>query len=101
MSTINKQSLTDLPIFTDNNVFTRGGVSDHTIINDGTIYGPNPGWQDKVIDARTMPSRMDTFIAEDSTVHIGDDFTMSAKEFKVCMKMLREMAMKECPEEFI
>ena len=40
-------------------------------------------------------------LPENGTVCIGDDFVMSTKDFKVCMKMLQKMAMKEMPEEFI
>lgn len=40
-------------------------------------------------------------VPEDSVVRMGDDFQMTGKEFKTCMKMLLKMTMEKCPEEFI
>lgn len=40
-------------------------------------------------------------IPEDVTIMIGEDFRMSALEFKTCMKLLRKMAMEEIPEDYI
>lgn len=71
--------------------FITGGVLDNTIPN------PNNVWTDKFVD---LPSRTDLMIPEGGRVHMGD-FSMSSKEFKICMKMLHKMAMEEMPEEFI
>lgn len=38
---------------------------------------------------------------EHDIVMLGPDFSMNGKEFKICMKLLLEMAKKEMPEEFI
>lgn len=73
----------------ENPGFINGGVLDNSVLN--------PVWTDNALG---LPSRTDLTIPEGSKVRIGD-FIMTGKEFKVCMKMLQKMAMKECPEEFI
>ena len=71
-------------------------------ITGGVINAPTIDqsyWADKTVF--TSGRGVDVSLPEDGNVHIGDDFTMTTKEFKICMKMLRKMAMKEMPEDFI
>ena len=83
--------------------FITGGV---TASGDAGFF--NPGAHTRRIDnsndhwsnsTRIVPSTIN--ITEDSQIVMGDDFVISGKEFKLCMKMLRKMAMEEHPEEFI
>ena len=62
----------------------------------GEYYGDSPGYS---IANHTVPNNK-VLIPEGSDIIMGD-FTMTAAEFKVCMRMLREMAKEEYPEEFI
>lgn len=70
--------------------FISGGVTGDVYFNGTDRYVNFPG----------STTGTDTYISEESNVRIGD-FTMTGKEFKICMKMLQKMAMKEMPEEFI
>lgn len=40
-------------------------------------------------------------IEEEGSVSLGDDFTISVRELRACIKVMRELARKEYPEDFI
>lgn len=38
---------------------------------------------------------------KEGEIQLGDDFTITVEELVTCVKYLRKLAMKECPEDFI
>ena len=38
---------------------------------------------------------------EDGVIELGDGFRLSVKEFRACIKAMRDIACKEYPEDFI
>lgn len=61
------------------------------------VYDSNQ-WNSIVSNVETNNTTL--LVPESGKVIIGD-LTMTAQEFKVCMKMLHKMALQEMPEEFI
>lgn len=69
----------------------------------GNVYSNNTskwGTLNSTSLNNTMIAPQKVVIPDGVDVVMGD-FTMTAAEFKVCMKVLRKLAMEECPEEFI
>lgn len=46
-----------------------------------------------------MPASL--HIEEEGSVSLGDDFTISIKELRACIKVMRNIARQEYPEDFI
>lgn len=40
-------------------------------------------------------------IAEESTIRLGNDFTISVPELRACIKLIKEQAKQAYPEDFI
>jgi hypothetical protein len=82
----------------DRRVGGSGGITSvgYDYLQDVTIIGGNTN----LIDT---PLSTDIKFADEDNIciSVGEDFTMTGKELKVCMKMLLEQAKKEMPEEFI
>lgn len=40
-------------------------------------------------------------LPDDGVIKLGDDFTISAKELKACLKVLRDIAKIKYPEDYV
>jgi len=70
----------------------------HITTDDAVIGTLDADW---VVSEDTGAFRNEFRLADDIDVVIGDDFRITARQFKTCLKMMREMAMEKYPEDFV
>ena len=76
--------------------------SNNTLVGSwGTTAISSTDLTNSTLSDGTITARNIFRLDDNVTVQIGDDFSMSAKILKTCLKTVLALAMKERPEDFV